>query len=686
MPNRLQQETSPYLLQHADNPVDWHPWNETALHAARENRKPILLSIGYSACHWCHVMAHESFENEATARVMNEHFVNIKVDREERPDLDKIYQTAHQLLTQQTGGWPLTMFLDPETLVPFFGGTYFPNTARFQLPSFVDLLLRINDVFENKREELQEQGKRVMEVIANLNPTSGRGVMEDTELLAKARQQLGEQYDNTDGGFGGAPKFPMPTSLNRVLRHRTYQERSGEPDREALDMVMTTLTKMARGGIYDHLGGGFCRYATDRKWMVPHFEKMLYDNGQLLSLYADALSIAPDALLTGAVVETAEWLLREMRHPDGAFFAALDADSEGEEGKFYVWQRHHIKALLSEDEYLVIETLYGIDKPANFENSWNLHRYDSWRSVVQRLSLDPDTAVGLLKSAKQKLFEERATRIRPGLDDKILMSWNGLAIKGLTKAGLVLGEPRWIDAANQALDFIRAQAWQNGTLYATWKDGKAKHPGYLDDYANVLDALLTSLQTEWRDDYAKFAIELADKVFASFYDNDNGGFFFTAHEHEALIHRPKPTMDDAQPPGNGIIAQVLNRLGHLLGNADYIDASINTLVWARALIERYPAGHCSLLGALEEQVYPQQLVILRGPAADIDAWRAELTKGYCPWRNVYPIPYSANVLPTYLPRLVSADHQTRPSAYVCSGLSCSLPIDSLDALKANLES
>ncbi len=684
MANRLQQETSPYLLQHADNPVDWRPWNAAALQSARESGKPILLSIGYSACHWCHVMAHESFENEATARVMNEHFVNVKVDREERPDLDKIYQTAHQLLTHQTGGWPLTMFLDPDTLVPFFGGTYFPNAARFQLPSFVDLLLRIADVFATKRDELEAQGKQVMEAIASLNRTTQDGVMDDTELLAKARQQLGEQYDTADGGFGSAPKFPMPTTLDRVLRHRTYQERWGKPDREALHMVMTTLTNMARGGIYDHLGGGFCRYATDRKWMVPHFEKMLYDNGQLLSLYADALSIAPDELLTGAVRETAEWLLREMRHPDGAFFAALDADSEGEEGKFYLWQRRHIKQLLSEDEYLVFETLYGIDKPANFEGKWNLHRYDSWRSVIQRLSLEPDTANRLLNDAKQKLFEERATRVRPGLDDKILTSWNGLAIKGLIKAGLVLGEPRWIDAGNQALDFIRTEAWQDGTLYATWK-GSPKHPGYLDDYANVLDALLTSLQNGWRDDNASFAIELADKVMTSFYDTDNGGCFFTAHEHEALIHRPKPTMDDAQPPGNGIIAQVLNRLGHLLGNTRYIDASTNTLVWARALIERYPSGHCSLLAALEEQVYPQQLVILRGPEADIAAWRTAVTKGYHPWRQVYAIPYAARLIPDYLPRLVSADQQTRPSAYVCSGLSCSLPIETLDELKTAVD-
>ena len=397
MRNRLADETSPYLLQHADNPVEWQPWDEAALAAAKKSGKPILLSIGYSSCHWCHVMAHESFEDPATAAVMNAHFVNIKVDREERPDLDKVYQTAHQLLARGAGGWPLTMFLDPQTLAPFFGGTYFPKTPRFRLPGFVDLLLRIRELFANRRADLDEQGRKLVEAMARLGAEeNGSDRLDDIELIDQARQQLGDQYDSQEGGFGSAPKFPRPAALERMLRHQAYRRRAGRLDRDALDMFMTTVTKMARGGIYDHLGGGFCRYATDRQWMTPHFEKMLYDNGQLLSLYADALLVAPDALFEGAVRETVAWLLREMRCPQGGFYAALDADSEGAEGRFYLWRRERVKKLLTADEYLVAETLYGLDKPPNFEGAWHLHRRDAWRSVAERLSLPQARADALL--------------------------------------------------------------------------------------------------------------------------------------------------------------------------------------------------------------------------------------------------------------------------------------------------
>ena len=682
MSNRLASETSPYLLQHADNPVHWRPWDEAALTEARDSGKPILLSIGYSSCHWCHVMAHESFEDSATAAVMNERFVNIKVDREERPDLDKVYQLAHQLLTQRPGGWPLTMFLDPETLAPFFAGTYFPKTPRHQLPSFIDLMLRIHQTFEKNRDALHEQNQKLVSLMGRLNPEAppDGAALSDAKLLAAAFEQLQAQYDDQYGGFGRAPKFPMPITLEWVLRHWAHGDRNGQRNRQALDMVMTTLTKMARGGIYDHLGGGFCRYATDRAWMIPHFEKMLYDNGQLLSLYADALAIGPDALFAGAVRETVDWLLREMRHPDGGFFAALDADSEGEEGKFYLWRRERIKRLLSADEYLVAETLYGIDKPPNFENQWNLHRRDAWRSVAQRLSLQPERANALLASAKQKLFQEREKRERPGLDDKVLTSWNALAIKGLAKAAVVLEEPTWLDAATNALDFIRAELWRDGVLFASWRNGRAKHPGYLDDYANLLDALTVLLQARWRDEDAAFALALADKALASFMDADAGGFFFTAHDHEALISRPKPTSDDAQPPGNGVMALALGQLGHLFGNADYLEAASRTLAWARGAMEHHPAGQCCLLTALEEQAQTPELIILRGSQDETDEWRQALWDGFHPWRQVYAIPLDAKQRPPYLPALAPLG----PVAYICSDSSCSTPIDSLDGLMAAL--
>ena len=681
--NRLADETSPYLKQHADNPVDWYPWGEPALEKAREEDKPLLLSVGYSACHWCHVMAHESFEDESTAAVMNQYFVNVKVDREERPDLDKIYQMAHHLLTQQTGGWPLTMFLDPRTLLPFFGGTYFPRTPRFNLPGFTDLLLRINDAYQNKRAELDAQGEKLSQVLDRLQPAlAEESSTDDIALLQEARDQLASQYDAIDGGFGKAPKFPMPTTIERLLRHWAFRSHAGDSDRKALDMAMTTLTKIARGGIYDHIGGGFCRYATDQKWAIPHFEKMLYDNGALLSLYADVLGLGPDPLFEGAVRETAEWIMREMQHPDGGYFAALDADSEGVEGKFYVWRRDQVKRLLTEDEYLVVETLYGLDKPANFEGKWNFHRHDAWRSVVERLSLEPATANAILATAKAKLFNERATRVAPGKDDKVLTSWNGLAIRGMAKASVRMGEPGWLDSAQRATDFIRDNLWDGTSLMATWCDGTPKYAGYLDDYANMLEGLIALLSASWRNEDIEFAKALANALLTHFYDTDTGGFFFTGHDHEKLIHRPKPTMDDALPPGNGTAIRGLMTLGHLLGETQYLDAADATLALLRGSMEQYPAGHCTLLCSVEATVYAPQQIIVRGPVDALAPWMNAARERYRPWRDVYGIPYEgANVVPGYLPRLVSAETQGKVTGFVCSGLQCSTPIESLEEFK-----
>ena len=560
MSNRLHTETSPYLLQHADNPVHWQPWDEQALQQARDADKPILLSIGYSSCHWCHVMAHESFADETTAAAMNADFVNIKVDREERPDLDKVYQLAHQVLTQQGGGWPLTMFLDPHTLLPFFGGTYFPKTPRQQMPGFIDLLKRISEAWHEQRDQLGEQSEKLAEVFAQINVSEvAAHLADDQELAQRARDTLASQYDSSEGGFGSAPKFPMPSTLAFLLRYAITRS-----DREAMDMVMTTLTRMARGGIYDHLGGGFFRYATDRNWAIPHFEKMLYDNGQLLSLYADAVAVGPDLLFSDAIRDTVGWLLREMSDPAGGFYAAKDADSEGEEGKYYVWRREEIKRSLDEDEYLLIETLYGVDKPANFGSRWNLLRRDSWRSVVQRLSLSPESALETLTSARGKLLALRESRPAPAIDNKILTAWNAMTIKGLAKASLALNEPVWLSTAQRCADFIREQLFDGDTLYATWQ-GEARFPAYLDDYANLIDALTTLLATDWRECDAAFARQLTDIALERFADPEDGGFFFTDSTDE-LFHRPKPTMDDATPPGNGVLANALIRLGHLFAD------------------------------------------------------------------------------------------------------------------------
>ena len=682
MTNRLSEETSPYLRQHAANPVHWQPWDEQSLQLARDTDTPILLSIGYSSCHWCHVMAHESFADAATADVMNKHYVNIKVDREERPDLDKIYQTSLQILTQQGGGWPLTMFIDPQTMLPFYGGTYFPKTPRHGLPGFTDLLMRVQDVFTSKREELNEQGQKIQSTLAQMVAPVMDATLTDVEVLQATRDGLAQQYDHQDGGFGNAPKFPMPHAIERLMRHWSFTRRNGGNDKDSLDMVMVSLTQMARGGIYDHLGGGFCRYATDRKWMIPHFEKMLYDNAQLLSLYSFALTLGPDALFEQAIDDTVAWLCREMRHPEGAFFAAIDADSEGAEGKFYVWRREQVKKLLDDEEYLIIETLYGLDKPANFDSKWNLHRHDSWRSVVSRLSLEPAHAQAKLASAKRKLLAERDTRVRPGTDEKILTAWNGLLIRGLAVAGVQRDKPKWIELAQSAVDFLHARCWDGQHLSATWHQGSAKYNGYLDDYANLLDGLVTLLSAQWRDSDVNFAKALADTLLEQFYDTDNGGFYFTAHDHEALIHRPKPTMDDALPPGNGTATLALMKLGHLLGDSKYLDAAHNTLRWARGVMERLPTGHCTLVTALEDIVYPTDFIILRGPIETMQEWAKQLSSGFAPWRRIYAIPYvGSTTIPAYLPRLVSSEQQQIVTAYVCSGLQCSLPLTSLDDLQ-----
>lgn len=682
--NQLGDETSPYLLQHKDNPVHWHPWGDAALEHARTNSKPILLSIGYSACHWCHVMAHESFEDPATAGVMNDLFVNIKVDREERPDIDKTYQLAHQLLTQKSGGWPLTVFLDPHTHVPFFAGTYFPKTASYQLPGFADLLRRVSEAYTTQSDELQEQGTKISQVLDSLqdvNPAAEGKTVDYPQIITAAREQLTGQYDATSGGFGQTPKFPNTTLVEFLFEQWSYSDKR---DREALEMVMTTLTQIARGGIYDQLGGGFCRYATDKAWMIPHFEKMLYDNGALLSLYANALRIGPDQLFEDAVTDTVSWLTKTMTSPEGGFYAAQDADSDGEEGKYYVWTKQAVKRLLTEDEYLLVETLFGLDKPANFEGKWNLHRRESWRSVTERIILaDGVNPRELWLGAKQKLLQERAERTPPALDDKILASWNGLAIDGLANAGMAMGRPDWIAQAQSAMDFVRTHMMQDGRLYATWTAGTAKHQAYLDDYAYCLRALVTLLQAEWRDQDIAFAVELADSVIELF-SAENGGFYFTAHDHEQLIHRAMPTVDETIASGNSVLGAALTDLGHLLADLRYLEAASGILRWAAPFAERYPAGHCALLTLAARHTENQQQVVLHGPT-DPD-WLAACREGFKPNRRVFAISHNSKIstVPAYLPRMVSAEKRDQVTAYICTGMSCSAPITSLDELREQL--
>src|SRR5450756_1219487 len=447
MPNRLTLETSPYLQQHADNPVDWYAWNPETLQISREQNKPILLSIGYSACHWCHVMAHESFEDAEVAAVMNEHFINIKVDREERPDLDQVYQTAHHMLTQRNGGWPLTMFLSPDG-TPFFGGTYFPKQARYNLPAFPDLLKRVAQVYAENRAELAAQGQHLITALAETLPRPGSSeVLLNDSPLALAVRQHSENFDSVNGGFGGAPKFLHPAELDLLLR-RSHATR----DKQALHIVHYTLQQMAHGGLYDQLGGGFCRYSVDERWDIPHFEKMLYDNGLLLGLYCDAWQSSGDPMFARVVDQTAAWVLREMQSPERGYYSSLDADSEHEEGKFYVWQRDEIRALLSAEEYALIAAYYGLDNPANFEHhAWNLRVSASLEEIAQRLVLSAEQESALLVSARQKLFAAREQRIHPGRDEKILGAWNGLMITGMARAARVFNRPDWLHSAQRAM-------------------------------------------------------------------------------------------------------------------------------------------------------------------------------------------------------------------------------------------
>ncbi len=590
MSNRLAREPSPYLRQHADNPVDWWPWCDEALALAREDDRPILLSIGYSACHWCHVMAHESFEDAGTAAVMNRLFVNIKVDREERPDLDQIYQNAHQMLARRGGGWPLTMFLAPDG-VPFFSGTYFPREARFGLPGFVDLLERVAKAWQTQRAEITKQSGAVVEALARMSEvgSSDTAAFDDAPIRA-ALHTLDSQFDARWGGFGEAPKFPHPTDLMLLMRqHRC------EGDARAAQMLRLTLQRMVEGGLYDQIGGGFCRYSVDARWEIPHFEKMLYDNGPLLALYAEAAVLWDDTRFAEVVDETVAWALREMRAPEGAFWSALDADSEGEEGRFYVWTPDAVTAAVGDADAPLALAAWGLDQPANFEgHDWHLTLRRPLAEVAEQLGRDPRGAAHSLARAKTRLFETRTQRVRPGLDDKILTGWNGLMIHGLLRAGRLRERGEWVDAAQQAIDFIRNNLWRDGHLAASWAGGEARLNGYLDDYAFMLAALIESLQARWRDDDLDFACALADALLSRFADAESGGFFFTSHDHETLVHRPRSGHDGATPSGNGVAARSLQQLGHLLGEPRYLDATTGVLQAFYAGMVQAPAGFASL--------------------------------------------------------------------------------------------
>ena len=671
--NRLAGETSPYLLQHAGNPVDWHPWGAEAFDRARREGKPVLLSIGYSACHWCHVMAHESFEDADVADAMNRLFVNVKVDREERPDVDRIYQTAHALMTRQSGGWPLTVFMTPDG-APFYAGTYFPKHGRHGLPGLLDLLPRVARVYDEKRGAIEAQGDEVRRVLQALEPEREPDAGLPGDAVRRLRDDIVESFDRVDGGFGTAPKFPHVPDLEFALRSHL-----AHGDDAALEVARHTAARMADGGIHDQLGGGFARYSVDARWEIPHFEKMLYDNGPLLGLYADLARVAPDARFERAASGIVGWLRREMRAGDGAFFSSLDADSEGEEGRYYVWQRDDVRALLGDGDYAVASRHYGLDRAPNFEaRAWNLVVAQPIGSVASALAIDAGDAAGRLESARRKLFAARATRVRPGLDDKILTSWNALAIAALARAARRLARADWADLAFDALDALRRHAWVDGRLLATRKGERAHLNAYLDDHAFLLVALDEAMQTRFRlADYA-WSREIAERLIDAFEDRDRGGFFFTSHDHEPLIHRPKPGHDDATPSGNGMAALGLIALGHFAGEPRYVEAAERAVRLFAPQIAQAPRGFATMVTALDELLEPPATVLLAGDPQATAEWHRRLAG--MPRRGVRVYDVAGLGLPSEL-RKGPVPDPVGATAWVCRGTACLPPIETLAAVE-----
>lgn len=658
--NRLIHESSPYLLQHARNPVDWYPWRSEALEKARLENKPILLSIGYAACHWCHVMAHESFEDPETAAVMNQYFVNIKVDREERPDLDKVYQATHYLLTRQNGGWPLTVFLTPDDLAPFYSGTYFPREARFQLPAFRDLLLQIAQIYHARGADIKKQTSQLLNILHPAPP-----VISDLRLnlqpVQHALQNLKQRFDSQHGGFDGAPKFPQAPKLAFLLLNHS-------------PMAQQTLMRMAQSGLYDQVGGGFFRYAVDDQWRIPHFEKMLYDNAQLLNLYALAFHEYREPLFAAIIQQTAEWVMSTMQSPSGGYYSSMDADADGKEGDYYLWDQNELRASLHPEEFAMIEHYFGLNNPPVIDGRWHLAPAESLVETAAFFNISLPRAIDMLNSAKHKLRAARAARKTPEIDTKILTAANALMAKSLFTAGAILRNPRMLDSAKKAMAMIRQSHWSGNRLLAAGGSEAQPLYGYLDDYAFLIDALLSFLEVEWNPSWLAFAIVLADSMIAHFTDHINGGFYFTADDHEQLLYRPKTTMDEAIPAGNAVAARSLLILGSLLAEPRYLQAAEKALHASWPLLTQYPAEHGSFLIALQDFLQPPSVIVIRGPESGMEEWKnkAKTLRNY-----VLAIPDSEKGLPA---NLASKASRSSSCAYICQGTRCLNVVETLEDL------
>ena len=668
--NRLNRALSPYLRQHADNPVYWQPWDENALAQAKREDKPILLSIGYAACHWCHVMAHESFADEQTATLMNTYFVNIKVDREERPDIDRIYQAAHYVFRQGAGGWPLTMFLTPDG-TPFFGGTYFPQNARSGLPAFCDVLIRVAKTWREKREAILQQNKTIISLLQKLDKTTPATSALNASIVAKTATHLEKIIDRNNGGLGDAPKFPHPVELAFCLETATRQNNTA-----LLSIVQMSLQKIADGGLADHLGGGFFRYCVDAGWRIPHFEKMLYDNGLLLALFADAQTALPE--LRDTLEKTASWLINDMRTNDGRFYASLDADTEDGEGAFYLWEEEIIKDLLSADEYDSFVSHYGLGTNGEINGKIHLTQRQTAAQTATATKRNKADSRRLLNSANAKLHAARQQRPQPALDNKILTAWNGLAIRGLARAGRLCGNNDWITAANTAFAAVITQHRRNERTAAVGYRQTIGEYGFLDDTAFLLDAALELLRCQVTSDTLNIACALANELCEHFEDQDNGGFFFTANDGEKLIRRLKTADDNATPSGNGVAARALLTLSWLSGNIAYHAAAERTLRAFADAMQQMPAGCTSLLSALQWFCHPPALVFLCGNTAICKKWQHSLETVYTPDMLLFIIPTNESDLPEVLKK---AQPPNGASAHVCIGNACLPPVQSLAELR-----
>jgi uncharacterized protein YyaL (SSP411 family) len=681
--NRLARETSPYLRQHAHNPVDWFAWGDEALAAARRLDRPIFLSIGYSACHWCHVMEHESFEDPEIGAVLNEHFVSVKVDREERPDLDQIYMAFVQRATGR-GGWPMSVFLTPE-LQPFFGGTYFPPDERYggQMPSFRRVLLSVIDWWDNRRDEVKQSAKAVTDELRDVLRLEARPGDLDPALLRQVPGQLGRMFDPRDGGFGTQPKFPHPTELRLLLR---VARRFG--DDNALRMVRLTLDRMAMGGLYDQLGGGFHRYSTDARWLVPHFEKMLYDNALLTLAYVEAFQATGEPLYREVVEETLDYVMHEMIGPDGPFFSTQDADSEGEEGKFYVWSAAEVESVLGSELASVFNYVYDVTPEGNWEGHNILHRTKTYEQCARLLKIEEPELRRLLGEARRRLFEVRSHRVRPGRDEKVLTAWNGLMISAFAQAAQVLDNPVYAKAAARAADFIlKTMRMPDGRLYRTWSQGSApKLNGYLEDYAYLLDALVSVYETTFEPRWVEAALDVARVMIEQFWDEAEGGFYYTGRDHEQLIARTKDPHDNATPSGNAMAVTALLRLAKLTGRADLREKAERTLRLFRGIMEASPMAGAQMLIAYDFALGPiQEYAVVGDPAAEETrrVWRA-IRSGFRPHKVVAFKSPSDATADAVVPLLAGKTASGTVTTYICENFTCAAPLVGAGAVEEAL--